>query len=167
MAEMTMPITGGCLCGAVRYEVSEPPFRVGYCHCGMCKRAFGGPFALFVDFRKQAVRFTKGAPTLYQSSSWGERGFCSNCGTPLLFRYREGTPVGESRLSADPYPEVRRSELIGFGLGSLDKPEDFRPSEHGFADSQIPWLVIDDGLPRNHGAFVDEAEAAEKAPTAD
>ena len=159
MSEQFEPITGGCLCGAVRYEASEAPFWIGYCHCDMCKRAFGGPFALYVDFRRQAVRYTKGAPSLYQSSSFAERGFCSTCGTPLLYQYRAGTPEGASRIDADLYPELVRSEVVGFGIGSFDRPEDFRPSSHGFADRAIPWLVIDDGLPRDHGPFVDAPEA--------
>lgn len=158
MMDKAKPITGGCLCGAVRYEASEAPFWIGYCHCDMCKRAFGGPFALYVNFRKQAVRYTKGVPSLYQSSNFVERGFCSNCGTPLVYQYRAGTPEGDSPIDADPYPKIARSEIVGFGIGSLDCPEAFQPTSHGHVDRQIPWLVIDDGLPRE-GAFVGESDA--------
>ncbi len=45
MTEKTMPVTGGCLCGAVRYEAIEPPHHAEYCHCNTCKKARGGIFA--------------------------------------------------------------------------------------------------------------------------
>ncbi len=76
----------------------------------------------------------------------------------MLYQYRAGTPAGDTRIDIDPYPEIARSELVGFGIGSLDRPADFRPSSHGFADRQIPWLVIDDGLRRDHGPFDEKAE---------
>ncbi len=75
MSDKTMPITGGCLCGAVRYESSEPPQRTLYCHCRMCQRAGGGPFKVSAFFRSDAVHFTRGRAKLYQSSDIAERVF--------------------------------------------------------------------------------------------
>ena len=89
MGSDNMPITGGCQCGAVSYEISEMPYWVGYCHCDMCKRAVGGPFQVGVLFRKQAVNFTQGVPALYPSSDSAERGFCGRCGTPILMQISE------------------------------------------------------------------------------
>lgn len=130
-------ITGGCLCGAIRYEASAQPFWSGYCHCRTCQRATGGLFALFIAFRREELKFIKGEPKFYGSTPWGERGFCSKCGSPLLMRYR-GEHLSEQRLGC-----------FGIYVGSLDHPEIARPTEHEAVETQIPWLVIDDGLPRS------------------
>ena len=71
----------------VRYESTEPPCDVHYCHCRLCQRAFGNVFAVFGSLPVSALSFIRGAPQLYQSTSYAERGFCNACGTPLTFRY--------------------------------------------------------------------------------
>ena len=149
--EMTLPITGGCLCGAVRYAVIEQPYWAGYCHCGMCKRAFGGPFGMYVNFRKEAISLIQGEPTLYRSSGSMERGFCGNCGTPLLMQTREGSPEAkaESGLAAQFYPGIRRGECLALAVGSLDHPENCEPIEHVYSQQELAWLKLDDGLPRD------------------
>ncbi len=91
MENKTMPITGGCMCGAVRYEATEPPERVGYCHCRMCQKWTGNLFMLGAGFRSAAFRFTQGEQKFYQSSAWLERGFCANCGTPVCDHYLKGS----------------------------------------------------------------------------
>ncbi len=63
MGEKTMPVTGGCLCGAIRYESTEPPNWVVSCHCRMCQQASGGLFCLGVEFTGEAFRYTKGEVT--------------------------------------------------------------------------------------------------------
>ena len=93
MTEKTMPITGGCLCGAVRFEATEAPSWVAHCHCRICQKAYGQPSGIFVGFmdsKMAALRFTKGKPKYYRSSAWLERAFCSNCGSPLGTRSSEG-----------------------------------------------------------------------------
>jgi len=69
-SEARIPVTGGCLCGAVRYESAAPPNLVGFCHCRMCQKAYGGLFAIFADFPGDAFRFTSGEPRYYRSSEW-------------------------------------------------------------------------------------------------
>ncbi len=130
MSEKTMPITGGCLYGAVRYEAGKPPYAVGYCHCRMCQQASGNVSGVFASFRGKAFRFTRGEPKFYKSSAWGKRGFCETCGTPLVMYYIN---------SPDP----------GVLIGSLDHPEDWPPTSfHMGIESQIPWDTIHDDLPR-------------------
>ena len=122
--------TGGCLCGAVRYEASVAPAASHYCHCRMCQRAMGNIFGMFVMFPMDKFRFTRTAPKRHQSSAFAERGFCAECGTPILFQY------------------VNHRDRIGITLGSLDHPEDAPPERHIGMESHLPWLKIDDGLPR-------------------
>jgi hypothetical protein len=67
MANAPVPVTGGCLCGAIRYESSEEPYAVAYCHCDSCKKALGGVFGVSAFFRPGVpVRpgTAKGAPVL-------------------------------------------------------------------------------------------------------
>jgi len=124
-----LTLTGGCLCGAVRYEARTALSEVHYCHCRLCQKAFGNLFAVFGSLPAAALRFTSAAPRLYRSSPFAERGFCGACGTPLTFRYL-------------------RSAWIAIAIGSLDRPEAVRPEIHRGVESQVPWLAIDDDLPR-------------------
>jgi hypothetical protein len=126
------PVTGGCLCGAVRYEASVSPTDAHYCHCRMCQRAFGNAFATFVSFPLDKFRWVRGRPKMYQSSKIARRGFCARCGTPLVFR------------------NVYRDNRIGISIGSLDHPELAPPEIHWGIESIVPWLKIADRLPRKH-----------------
>ena len=82
-----MAIVGGCLCGAIRYQVDGELSRAGSCHCSMCRNWTGGPMqaaqAGSVTFRgEQHIK-------RYASSEWAERGFCSECGTSLFYCLKE------------------------------------------------------------------------------
>ncbi|MFW5834945.1 MAG: GFA family protein [Pseudomonadota bacterium] len=88
---------GSCLCGALKFTVEVPKSEFHVCHCGMCRRWHGGP-ALMV-MADHAPRFEADAALgVYRSSDWGERCFCSLCGTSLLWRSVDGrfqaVPVG-------------------------------------------------------------------------
>jgi hypothetical protein len=124
-----IPVTGGCLCGAVRYESTEPPVDVAYCHCRMCQKSCGGPSFLGAFIPKAAFRFTQGEPKFYRSSACVERGFCADCGTPLIFRDLTDTHA--------------------IYIGTLDHPEDWPPTLcHLGMESHIPWDTIHDELPQ-------------------
>ncbi len=135
MTDKTMPITGGCLCGAVRYEASEPPIETGTCHCRMCQKSTGSAFMTMAGFSRTALRFTKGEPKLYRSSSIKEKGFCSNCGSSLFDRCLVRT--GGSN-----------PDMVWVQLGTLDHPEAVSIASHYGVESQLPWVHFDDGLPR-------------------
>lgn len=123
---MSSKRTGGCLCGAVRYELRDQPDHVDYCHCHMCAR-FGGPMGLMVD--PDGITW-QGADQIqtYASSDWAERGFCRVCGSSLLWR-----------MTA-PGPE---QGMLSLNAGTLDdraglplKTEiyiDHKPDGHAFA----------------------------------
>ena len=132
MGDKTMPVTGGCLCGAVRYEAEAFLHNASYCHCRMCQRASGAPVQVSVFIRPETLRFTSGEPKYYQSSSFGERGFCPNCGSQLIWRSRS----------------AEHPEWTNLGVGCLDHPEHFVPASHEGVESQLPWFNIDDDLSR-------------------
>ena len=81
--------SGGCLCGAVRYDVSAPALSVVACHCRDCQRQAGSAFSIIAVFPRDAVHFS-GTPALYRghgdSGGAVERNFCGACGSPLLRR---------------------------------------------------------------------------------
>ena len=125
-----VPVTGGCLCGAIRYESTEAPNLVGFCHCRMCQKASGGLFLVFADFSGEAFRFTSGEPRYHRSSEIAIRGFCPECGTPIAFQYD-----GSSG------PAIM--------VGTLDHPEDWPPNwQHSGVESKVPWYEICDDLPQ-------------------
>ena len=88
---------GHCLCGKVRVQVPNISTRVWACHCGMCRRWGGGPL-LSTDCGTGVILEGEDNISVYDSSDWAERGFCSNCGTHVFYRLKENgqyhMPVG-------------------------------------------------------------------------
>ena len=123
-------VTGGCLCGAVRYQAEAYLKKASYCHCRMCQKSTGAPAEIAVFVKPGTLAFTKEEPTYYQSSPFGRRGFCRQCGSRLIW------------MSPD------KPEWTNLSAGCLDHPEKVEPSEHNCVESQLPWYQIDDGLPR-------------------
>ncbi|MPZ41418.1 MAG: GFA family protein [Rhizobiales bacterium] len=81
-------MTGGCLCGAVRFSAAPAKREVGACHCGMCRRWSAGPF-LVLDCERSLEIEDATNLGVYRSSEWAERCFCKQCGTPLFYRLVE------------------------------------------------------------------------------
>ena len=121
---------GGCLCGSVRYKATSAPSWVTHCHCQMCRRHTGAVFATDAGFSVDEFTWLKGDPTYYRSTEACERGFCSRCGSTLCARYLEDM------------------ETIVVAVGTLDDAGGVQPEHHMMTESQLPWLKIDDGLPR-------------------
>ncbi|HEX8231864.1 MAG TPA: GFA family protein [Caulobacteraceae bacterium] len=122
-------LTGGCLCGAVRYEASGEPFNSGVCHCVTCRRASGAPMAAWFSVRAEGFRLVSGALAEFASSDHAVRRFCPACGTQLLF--------DDSR-----YPDE-----IDISTASLDDPAAVPPTFHIWTRCRVPWVKLDDGLP--------------------
>jgi hypothetical protein len=119
--------TGGCLCGAVRYEATVSESENWYCHCRMCQKATGSAVSTSAIIKKSQLRMLKGTAKYYQSSTDIERGFCDNCGSPMFFR-----PIKE--------------DWISILSGTLDDPEVAPPEGHYGIESRISWLKIVDDL---------------------
>ncbi len=121
--------TGGCQCGALRFETTLPLDAVYVCHCRMCQKSVGGPFAVFTKLPLAGFRWTSGQPAEWASSSLGFRQFCGTCGTPVGYRYQAGE-------------ETKDQYLTG---GSFDDFQSIVPTVQMGLESKTHWL---DGLPR-------------------
>jgi len=123
-------LTGGCQCGAVRYAAYAPPENVHVCHCRMCQKAVGGPFAALAPIRGTDFAWTRGKPASFASSSLAARDFCGHCGTPLTFRYIDGPSISVT-------------------IGSLDQPQAVTPASHYGVESKLAWLDQLGAMPTN------------------
>lgn len=125
--------SGGCLCGAVRYESSgEPQFSL-QCHCRDCQRASGAPHVAAVRMSSTAFRIVHGTPKRYvaraDSGNDVTRVFCGDCGTPL-------------------YVQVStRPDIVGVRVCTFDDPDWFRPEANIFMKSAQPWDHRDAAVP--------------------
>ena len=108
--------TGGCMCGAVRYELASDPFECGWCHCRTCQLSSGAPAMVFASVPVGDFRWTqgKGSVKRVQSSSFGYRVFCGDCGTPLYMRVEH------------------EPNEIDFSVATLDQPGIVTPEFHIF-----------------------------------
>ena len=123
---------GGCMCGTVRFRLASDPFDAGWCHCRTCQLNSGAPAMAFATVPESDWIATSGADSIrtIRSSSFGHRSFCGRCGTPLHVR-------------VDHQPET-----LDFSIVTLDEPGRVRPGFHIFWSSSVPWIGIDDGLPK-------------------
>ena len=129
MTDAAKPVlTGGCQCGAIRFALKATPVRVSICHCRMCQKAAGAPFASFADIQKDDFSWTRGAPAAFRSSSIAERDFCRQCGTPLSFRRIDGP----------------RIEIL---TGAFDRPDRVIPTRQYGTESRLGWVVGISNLP--------------------
>jgi hypothetical protein len=132
MAEL--PLTGGCMCGGIRFEVTEQPGSAGYCHCTRCRRRTGTAASISTRIEPGSLRLVQG-DELLKAFDPGDGGFvkvfCSNCGSQMW-----------SRSPTD-------SDVISIRLGAFDSDPGVRPRWHQYVAYAAPWEPIrDDGLPR-------------------
>jgi hypothetical protein len=132
-----MPITGGCLCRKVRYQIAgEAPLGARQCWCRVCQYLSAGGGTVNAIFRKDAVTVT-GETTVYtsvaDSGSVMRRSFCPACGTPVF-------------SEAEPRPH-----LIIVRVGTFDDPELGRPSAVVWTRAAPNWACFDPGLPQTDG----------------
>jgi len=79
-----MILSGGCHCGAIRYQADGEPLTHALCHCTDCRRHAGAPKVGWIMYPQSALQVTKGVPKTYESSVYGRRQFCGDCGTGLF-----------------------------------------------------------------------------------
>ena len=121
---------GGCLCGAIRYQVDATPFDADYCHCRQCQKSTGSVLGAWMDFKGEQVKWLTQQPKEYASSEHVRRGFCQECGSQISFR------------------DLRYPEYLTLSISSLDEPNTISPNYHIYTDSKLSWLTISDELPK-------------------
>ena len=123
---------GQCLCGTVRYEIDGPFASMMSCHCSMCRKHHGAPFATFVSAPLEGFRWISGEDsiTTYTTPSGGSRSFCKVCSSV--------TPILMSKMG-----------LVLCPAGNLDGDLGIKPQAHIFTGSKASWYEITDSLPQH------------------
>lgn len=130
-----MTMTGGCLCGAIKYELAEAPAMMGVCHCKNCQRQAGSAFSTLAGVPKDQFKFTEGEPKLYvdgdtKSGNQVERYFCADCGSPIY-----------SALGSQP-------DSLFLKTGTMDDTSGFNPQFHVWCDTRQNWVDLPDDVPQ-------------------
>ena len=128
-----MTITGGCLCGAVRYRIEAEPLVVRTCWCTDCQKFAAGSATVNVVFPAEAVHLEGALRDFASTAASGNlmhRGFCPTCGTPV-------TTGSEAR-----------PHLLGIRAGTLDDPEIGKPQITIWTSSAPSWASIDQSIPQ-------------------
>ena len=131
---MKLPLIGGCLCGAIRYEIAQPPITVYTCHCTDCQRITSSAFSIGIVVPAAAVRLsgeTRSVESMADSGRIKRRLICPDCGIWIGGEPRPGTQV----------PGMVRV-IRG---GTLDDTSWVRPTIHFWTRSRQPWVVLPDG----------------------
>ena len=125
-----MKQTGGCHCGAIRYEVESEALTHALCHCSDCRRHSGAPMVGWTMYPEGAVRITRGATKDYHSSEHGRRQFCPHCGTGLFYSNAQMLPG-----------------LIDVQSATYDDPEAIPARIHIQIAERISWMEDAHELP--------------------
>lgn len=123
-------ITGRCFCGAVRWQTIGPVLWQVHCHCESCRRTCSAPFTTFIGMRRNDVKWTGKTPIGHESSTGVYRAFCPTCGAPVSFQ-------------SSKWPDETHLYAAG-----LDDPDQCRPQAHVNWSERVPWLSVDDNLPK-------------------
>jgi hypothetical protein len=139
---------GRCLCGALRYEIDGPFVDMLHCHCSMCRKHHGTPFATWAAAPSSGFRWLSDTATLgsFASSGNGHRDFCRVCGSvaPMVL-----DDMG----------------MVIVAAGNLDGDPGIRPTRHMFVGSKAPWYAITDDLPQHEEFPPEFGMAATPRPT--
>ena len=131
-----MKISGGCLCGAVRYAITSPPVTVRTCWCRLCQKLGAGSATVNAMFDKSTVTVTGELSDYVRKADSGNkmhRRFCPKCGTPMF-----------SEAEARP-------NIIGIRVGTLDDPEVAAPQVTIWTKEAPSWACISETLPQVEG----------------
>ncbi len=122
---------GGCLCGAIRYEISRKYLNAMHCYCQMCRRAHGTAFSTHLIVKPQQLAWTRGRLRPYESSPDAYREFCQDCGSHMLVHGQSG----DGTLSVP--------------AGTLDGDPPITIIGHMYTEELVGWYEIADDLPQH------------------
>jgi hypothetical protein len=128
-----LPLTGGCLCGGVRFEIDAPLLSASYCHCRRCQRRSGTAASAQARTAPGSLRVVEGEGLVHfhHPPDGFDKAFCRECGSALF-----------SRRPDDP-------SVMSVRLGAFDGDPGIRPQWRQFVAFAAPWEPVpDDGLPR-------------------
>lgn len=141
---MPSPFSGGCACGAIRYECSADPLITLNCHCRDCQRASGSAYAALLNVPIAAFTLTRGTLKYHrvtgESGNTLDRGFCPECGSPVVIKGQRASSLG----------------LIVLWAASLDDPSWFRPVMDIFVVSAQQWDYLNPALRKFERTPTDE-----------
>ena len=130
-------ITGGCLCGAIRYEIDGEPFRIANCHCDDCRKATGSAYATNLFFKEQQIKILQGTPKKFEhladSHNTMIKEFCSDCGSQVF-------GSGANR------PGVKNIKV-----GSIDDARFVKPQVNLYTAHALSCSYIDDEIDNFQG----------------
>lgn len=123
---------GGCLCGAVRYQISGPIRNIVHCHCSRCRKAQGSAFATNGIVNASDFKLVSGADSLtgYESTPGQTKYFCKVCGSPIMSK------------------TVSKSDQVRVRVGTIESDIEERPMAHIFVTSKANWEEIAGDLPQ-------------------
>lgn len=132
-------ITGGCLCGSVRYVSDAEPALVAVCHCSTCQKNTGSAFSLNIGVPSSSVSVTGKSLATYEDHTGASgkpffRAFCSRCGSPIYGR-------GEAY-----------SGITFIKAGTLDDASWVKPGIHMWCADKQPWVAIEEGAAQVPGS---------------
>ena len=130
-------LTGGCHCGAIRYEIEGDQINHMLCHCVDCQRTSGAPMVGWLMVKNEQLKVT-GDPSIYPSSEHARRYFCIQCGTGLFYSNDDLIPG-----------------MVDIQSATLDEPDSVAPEAHVQVVDRIEWMKDAHTL-REHAGWVAE-----------
>jgi len=130
MGALNNSIKGGCLCGAICFEITSPFLSMVNCYCSACRKQHGTAFSTYCRIEKSGLHIKTGKSDIqrYASSDFAERSFCINCGTKLSFAFNDSP------------------NDVWVSAGALDDDLNLSPEYNIFVGSKAPWYGIEDEL---------------------
>jgi len=135
-----MTARGHCLCKRTGWEFEGEVSWACYCHCDDCRRNCAAPVVAWLGVPLRNFRWRGDVPRTFESSPGVRRHFCATCGSPMGFE-------------ADHYPGG-----MHLYAASLENPADFEPTFHVNFGSRLPWLQMNDDLPKHDGTLLQNPE---------
>jgi hypothetical protein len=126
-------VSGACLCGKVKFQIEMPVKWCAHCHCTRCRKSHGAGFVTWFGVNNKHFKFLKGEKILrwFSSSKKSEYGFCSLCGSSMLFR------------------STKWIDEIHITLANVNTDIEIKPKAHVYFDTHVDWLNFEDGLKRH------------------